>query len=78
MSDTAQSIAAIIVLGIIIVAIAIINTIEKEKKLAEFRYKLKVGDETDQGVVIAINGYHVTTEKTNRIENIKPYEKEKN
>jgi len=73
-SETVAVVALFILFGIIIVAVAIKNTIEKEKKLAEFRSRLKVGDETDQGVVIAINGYHVITEKTNRIENIEPYQ----
>lgn len=43
------------------------------KSLKNFRDNLKVGDETSDGVVIAINGYHVITEKTTRIENIYPY-----
>jgi len=73
-SETVAVVALFILFGIIIVVVAIKNTIKNEKRLAEFRSRLKVGDETDQGVVIAINGYHVITEKTNRIENIKPYQ----
>jgi type IV secretory pathway component VirB8 len=46
-SETVAVVALFILFGISIVAIAIINAIEKEKKLVEFRSKLKVGDETD-------------------------------
>lgn len=44
-----------------------------KKQLKEFRRNLKVGDETDQGLVIDIRGYHVYTEKITRIENIYPH-----
>jgi len=71
-TDTLQIVATIIILGISIVTIAIKNTFEKEKRLAEFRSKLKPGDETREGVVIEIDGHHVITEKTTHIENIEP------
>ena len=51
----------------------IIKMVKNERMFKEFRKNLKVGDETDEGVVIAINGYNVYTEKVTRIETIKPY-----
>lgn len=48
--------------------------IKNESMFKIFRENLKLGDETSDGVVIAINGYNVTTEKITRIEQIYPYD----
>jgi len=55
----------------------IYTVIINESRFKTFRENLKVGDETSDGVVIAINGYNVTTEKITRIEQIYPYDTKK-
>ena len=51
---------------------SIVCVIKNEKYFKKFRTNLKVGDETNEGVVIAIKGFNVITEKTTRIERVYP------
>jgi preprotein translocase subunit YajC len=62
---------------ITVVFFAIRKFIIESKRIKEFQKNLKVGDETDQGVVLRIDGYAVYTEKKTRIEYIYPVSENK-
>ena len=65
-------------LGVMVLLITVlfvcsfVEMFRNERILKKFRENLKVGDETDEGVIIAINGFNVITEKTSRIEGLRP------
>ncbi len=72
--NTLFTIAAAVILLLISLLLrwAYLSDKKDIKKVKEFRESLKVGDETNEGVVVDILGYLVRTEKTTRIEKIYP------
>ena len=62
---------------VVLFTVAIKNTIRKERELAEFRFRLQIGDMTNEGEVISINKPHqIVTKKISHINGIKPYQDE--
>ena len=48
--------------------------IKNERKIKVFRKNLKVGDKTNEGVVIDINSQEVITKKNQKLDSIYPEE----
>ena len=54
--------------------INLIKHLKNERKIKVFRKNLKVGDKTNEGVVIDINSQEVITKKNQKLDSIYPEE----